>query len=129
METGWGGADDDKETVADNDGCGGVTDNDGCAEEDSDVGKRDDGDCADGMWGDCGRIQGQQQITSYFKSKEKIEIERKVLEDMENPEGYETSDIVIDDEGRKRLILLGSDVVGLFPAMTDVSQGGLSQTK
>ena len=103
-----------------------MTDSDDCTKEDNDDKKRDEGDCADEMWRNKinhEKTQGQQQITAYFKSKEKIEIEREVLEDMENPEGYETSDVVVDDEGRKRLILLGSDVVGLFPAMKDINTG------
>ena len=44
-------------------------------------------------------------------------------EDLENPGVYKTSDMVVDEEGRKRLILLGSDVVGLFPAMKDINTG------
>ena len=66
---------------------------------------------------------GQQQITTYFKSAGGKGVKSDELEDMENPEGHETSDIVMDDEGRRKLILLGSDVVGLFPAMTDINTG------
>ena len=34
-----------------------------------------------------------------------------------------TSDIVTSDAGRRKLILVGSDVVGLFPAMKEVNTG------
>ena len=36
---------------------------------------------------------------------------------------YKTSDIVTSEAGRKKLIMLGCDVVGLFPAMKEVNTG------
>ena len=42
---------------------------------------------------------------------------------MEGRSSLKTSDIVTSDEGRKRLIVVGNDVVGLFPAMKEVNTG------
>ena len=42
---------------------------------------------------------------------------------MEDRPTLKTSDIVTSDEGRKRLIVVGNDVVWLFPTMKEVNTG------
>ena len=47
------------------------------------------------------------------------------VQDMQGEEktDFKTSDIVTSEAGRKKLIMLGCDVVGLFPAMKEVNTG------
>ena len=71
---------------------------------------------------------GQQCITTYFKSTKRLEnglengMESAKM-DSGNNENWKTSDIVTSEEGKKRLIMLGSDVVALFPNMKEINTG------
>ena len=42
---------------------------------------------------------------------------------MEDIPTLKTSDIVTSEEGRRNLIVVGNDMVGLFPAMKEVNTG------
>ena len=68
------------------------------------------------------KLLGQQSITSYFKcTKRQEKVETKETDNEELP--HRTSDNVTSEESRRKLMLLGSDVVGLFPAMKEVRTG------
>ena len=56
---------------------------------------------------------GQQSVKSYFKVMDRQTQEKSSFSD--GTEDLRTSDTVTSDEGRKRLIVLGSDVVGFQP--------------
>ena len=64
---------------------------------------------------------GQQSVKSYFKVMDRQTQPKSCFRD--GTEDLRTNDTVTSDEGRKRLIVLGSDVVGLFPAMKEVNTG------
>ena len=55
-----------------------------------------------------------------MENREQTERVMKTMNEMKN---WKTSDIVTSDEGRRRLIMLGSDVIALFPSMKEVSTG------
>ena len=79
------------------------------------------------------KLPGQQSIKAYFQ----VEKAPNPCDDcgMEGRHGQEagynmedipnlkTSDIVTSEEGRRKLIVVGNDVVGLFPAMKEVNTG------
>ena len=79
------------------------------------------------------KLPGQQSIKSYFRvEKAQKQGDGYSMEDrhrqrdgcnMEDRPSLKTSDIVTSDEGRKRLTVVGNDVVRLFPAMKEVSTG------
>ena len=60
-------------------------------------------------------------MKSYFKVTDRQTQSESCWQD-EAP-NYRTSDTVTSDEGRKKVILVGSDFVGLFPSMKEVNTG------
>jgi hypothetical protein len=69
-------------------------------------------------------IRGQQSIKNYFSKID--ESDRQVQQEScftDNPENLRTSDIVTSEEGRKRLMMVANDFVGLFPAMKEINTG------
>ena len=73
------------------------------------------------------KLPGQQSIKSYFKytkRQENVEeLDISYSNDDIQDRMLQTSDTVTSAESRQKLILLGSDVVGLFPAMKEVKTG------
>ena len=67
------------------------------------------------------RHPGQQSILRYMRREEKMKPEMEEID----PEiaKLKTSDIITTAEGKRRLIVIGSDVVALFPSLTDVETG------
>ena len=66
---------------------------------------------------------GQQSIRTFFKKITQQTKAETCKEREENVSDHKESDIVTSEEGRKKLVVLGNDVIGLFPAMKEANTG------
>ena len=109
----------DSDSSGDSAKCGGV---DACSAESCSTLPRGDQDEHSDEEHDMTTRQGQQRIKSYFKVR-KAKAEPEGERPKDEHDNLKTSDIVVTDEGRKQLIAIGNDVVGLFPSMKEVNTG------